>query len=289
MKLSSFYFCVVLFSLSCGRKPRIDYVVIPSPYVYNIKEHNDSVYFSTLSNGIFRMSPAHPESTFFVAKNRSIPIRTIIFTSDGLLLASSYSAGIQRCVNDSLVRVPKMFRYAWSMALDDHDSIWTVWDNGVYKQQNDSLVRFSPVNDARDIAVTKDQCAVAGLRGITILDRLTGAVARELYKGIIFWSIKAYDSVFIAGGMNKGVIINKDSATEFHFGPDGNIAWSVVKDSTGTIYLGTQKGLYCRRPGEQEADCVAMSGECVKSLMIDKKGELWVGQFAVARNLSKTR
>jgi ligand-binding sensor domain-containing protein len=55
--------------------------------------------------------------------------------------------------------------------------------------------------------------------------------------------------------------------------------WSVVKDSLGTLFLGTQKGLFRAGPHDSVAGCIGLAEKCVKSVLFDDQGRLWVGTF----------
>jgi ligand-binding sensor domain-containing protein len=265
--------------ISCGEKPSEGFSLVPRPWAYSIKQHNDSIYFSTSEDGVFRFHPDNPGAVVRVAGNRKLPFRSLAFTKDQTLLASSYYAGVHYAQGDTMLPLRWAPYECWSMKLDENGLMWCAGSFGVFRQKADSLVRFVSLREAHDVALYKEQCAIAHLNGVSILDRESGRPIREFCKGVIFWTVTTMDSLFIAGGLNQCLIINQNNCRNIWFGPPGNMAWAIERDSLGTLYLGTQKGLFRCATGSDTAECMAMEGTCIKSLLIDNRGRLWAGRF----------
>jgi hypothetical protein len=254
--------------------------VVEKMHVYTIQKHNDSLYFSTLDSGIFSFSPDNPGRLTRVAKRGALPLRSIAFSSKGICYAATYQSGVHRVSGDTLAPLAKFYWPAWSIKIDQQDNIWLAGIHGIFRQQSDSLVFFNKRGEVHDIAFYHNELAVAHKNGITIFNKETGALLREFCKGVLCWTMTNYDSLFVGGGLNTCVVINKDRCTTITFGPKGNIVWSTAMDDSGSIYLATQKGLYRARRGGAIAHCVGFKGICIKSLAFDNKGRLWVGRFA---------
>jgi hypothetical protein len=261
---------------SCSRKP---YQQIPRMLVYNIDQHNDSIYFSTADSGIYGFPADAPGAMTRVAAAGHLPIRSIAFASDERLYACSYFSGVLYMRGDTLIPLSWAQRPSWSMKFDADGSLWLAGIHGIYRQRRDSLVVFNAMSGGHDIAFRGNQVAVAHMGGISVFDMKTGAMIREFCKGVICWTITRYDSLFVGGGLNLCVIIYKESCKKISLGPRNNMLWSTALDPTGTLYLGTQEGLYCVKAGSDEARCIGLKGVCVKSVLIDNKGRLWVGRF----------
>ncbi len=269
----------VLFSLLifCQREPHFH--VIPAPFVYAIVEHNDSIYYSTPSGEILRFHPDNPDSIVHIALIKGYPIRSFAFKKDGTLYASSYETGIHRLTNDTLVAEPKMMREAWSMKLDDFDNIWLAGRWGVFRQKDDTLIKFANFREAYDIDFYQGQLAVAHNSGITLYDTSSGQIKIKFSKNTIFWTIDIFDSLLTGGGVQTCVLFKNHHEQYIQLERNHNIPWSIVRDENDNILLGTEKGLYRIRTGRKNAECIGFKGKCIKSLIIDRKGRLWVGRY----------
>jgi hypothetical protein len=247
--------------------------------VYNITQHNDSIYFSTADSGIFGFSADAPGATKRVAASGHLPIRSIAFGNDRRLYASSYYSGVQYACNDTLLPLSWARQPSWSMKFDPDGALWLAGIHGIYRQLHDSLILFSAISGTHDIAFCGGQVAVAHMNGISVFDMHTGAVVREFCKGVICWTIARYDTFFVGGGLNLCVIINKENCTRISLGPRNNMLWSTALGPNGTLYLGTQEGLFKAEAGDTSARCIGLKGVCIKSLLIDHKGRLWAGRY----------
>ena len=261
----------------CRREPAFH--VIPAPFVYTIVEHNDSIYYSTPSGEIFRFHPDIPDSVVLVARKKACPIRGLAFKKDGTLYASSYETGIHRLSNDTLVGELKMSRRAWAMKLDVFDNIWLAGRWGVFRQRGDTLIKFTGLREAYDIDFYQGDLAVAHRSGITLYDTSTGLIKRMFSKTAIFWTIDIFDSLLTGGGVQTCALIENQHEQYIPLERDYNIPWSIVRDGKGDLFLGTQKGLYLIPSGKTKARCIGFRGKCIKSLLIDRKGRLWVGRY----------
>jgi hypothetical protein len=271
-----FSFLLIFIALpSCSHE---NYHIIKRMYIYNIQQHNDSIYFSTLESGIFRFSPDCPDSFLRVGGHYRHPVRSIAFSKTGACFAASYQVPLHS--RDSLRPFLLLPQPAWSIKIDAEGTPWLAGIRCVFKQRNDSLIPFNRAGEAHDIAFVGKEIAVAHKNGISIFNKETGALIREFCKGVLFWTITNYDSLFIGGGLNRCVIIDKDKCKTITFGPKSNMVWSVALDSAGTLYLATQKGLYRAKKGRDKAQCIGFRGTCIKSLLIDNKDRLWVGRFS---------
>ncbi len=273
--LASVFYAVIPVLSSCSMEK---YRVINRMHVYNIQQHNDSIYFSTLDSGIFRFSPEYPDSTVRVGGRYNYPIRSIAFSRNGSCFAASYNATLRS--GDSLFPFYLIRQPAWSIKIDGNDTLWVAGTRGIFKLKNDSLVMFNRMGEVHDIAFAGDEMAVAHKEGISVYHRGTGALLREFCKGVICWTITQHDSLLIGGGQNVCVIIHKDKCKTVTFGPEKNMLWSAVLDSAGTLFLATQKGLYRAAKGRDAARLIGYRKTCIKSLFIDTKGRLWIGRFS---------
>jgi ligand-binding sensor domain-containing protein len=247
--------------------------------VYTITQHNDTIYFSTSDSGIFGFPADSPAAMKRLAYAGHLPIRSIAFASSGMLYAGSYNSGVRYFRNDTLLPLPWAPQLSWSIKFDEEGSLWLAGTHGIYRQRRDSLVVFNTMNGGHDIAFCDGQVAIAHMGGISVFDMKTGALVREFCKGVICWTIARYDSLFIGGGLNLCVIIHKENCRKISLGPQNNMLWSAALDRTGTLYMGTQEGLYCVKTGGDEARCIGLKGVCIKSVLLDNKGRLWVGRF----------
>ena len=267
----------IIFTLFCSQEK---FNTVNRMHVYSIQPHNDSLYFSTSDSGIFRFSSDNPTSITPVARSGNLPIRSIVFSKEGTCLAGSYYSGVQYLSKDTLLPLVHFPWRSWSIKFDPTGNLWLAGLYGIFRQQSDSLVLFNHKQEAHDIAFYNNEVAVANRDGIFIFNRESGALLREFCKGVNCWTVMQYDSLFICGGLNVCVIINKDRCSTITFGPKGNMVWSTIKDSTGALYLATQNGLYRAEAGSLRARCVGFKGICIKSLAFDNKGKLWVGRFS---------
>ncbi|HEX2957057.1 MAG TPA: hypothetical protein VHP36_00575 [Chitinispirillaceae bacterium] len=259
--------------------PEPAFHVIPAPFVYKIVEHNDSIYYSTPSGEIFRFHTDNPDSIVLLARKKGCPIRGLAFKKDGTLIISSYEYGIHRLSNDSLAAVPKMGRRAWAMKLDNFDNIWLAGRWGVFRQKNDTLIKFTDLREAYDVDFYQGYLAVAHRSGITLYDTSIGQIEKTFSSTEIFWTIDIFDSLLTVGGVQTCALIQNQNEKYVPLGEKYNIPWSIVKDSNGNLFLGTEKGLYRIRSGKLKAECISFKGKCIKSLLIDSKGRLWVGRY----------
>jgi hypothetical protein len=274
-RLSIVFFWVMLVSSSCSKE---NFRVINKMHVYNIQTCNDSIFFSTVDSGIFRFSPDHPDVIHRVGGAYRHPIRSIAFSSSGARYAASYNAAISS--RESLLPFILVLQPAWSIKFDGTDTLWVAGTRGIFKLRHDSLIVFNKMGEVHDIAFVGKEMAVAHKNGISIFQKETGALLREFCKGIIFWTIARCDSLLIGGGQNMCAIINKDQCKTVTLGLEKNMVWSAVIDSSGALFLATQQGLYRVLKGDDKAQFVGFKKTCIKSLLIDNKGRLWVGRFS---------
>jgi hypothetical protein len=276
--------CAVAFFVSCTADAPGRIHAVRGAWVYNIKQHNDSIYFSTSEQGIFSFHPDRPGAVRRVAGCRRLPFRIIWFTKENTLLASSYYAGVFRAGKDTLLPVAWAQYPAWAMKLDEKENIWLACPSGILRQKGDSLARFCGVRDAHDVAFFNNQVAVAHMKGISLYNRENGALVREYARGLVCWSVTSYDSLLIGGGIERCLVISRDgdSCREIRFGPPRNILWATALDSSGVLYCATQKGLYRAHLSDSVAVCAGFENVCVKSLFIDSKGRIWAARFTKA-------
>jgi hypothetical protein len=275
LRVFLFFLMIILLPCSCSRE---NYHVINKMQIYSIQRYKDSVYFSTADSGIFRFSPSNPDSIHRVGKKYRHPLRSIAFSKNGVCYASSYVSDIH--TRDSLLPCILFPQPAWSVKIDADDNPWLAGFRGIYRRQGDSLIFFNRMSDAHDIAFYGNEVAVAHKNGISIFNRQTGSLVREFCKGIICWTIARFDSLLIGGGLNICVAIDNDRCKTITFGPERNMLWSVALAPNGTIYLATQKGLYRAGKDAATASLAGFKGICIKSLLLDEKGGLWIGRFS---------
>ncbi|HMD67339.1 MAG TPA: two-component regulator propeller domain-containing protein, partial [Chitinivibrionales bacterium] len=276
----TFSFAFFLLSVTCSlNHPSYPYHLVNHSWVYCIKQHNDSLYFSTLEEGIFRFHPDNPDAIARVGRCRTLPFRSIVFPPDGRLLASSYYSGVFAAGRDTLLPVKNAPYAAWSMKLDKSGSFWLAGTRGVMRQAGDTVVVFKNVTDARDVALFGKAVAVAHMRGVTLYDRESGALSADYCRDVVCWTLAVFDSVLVAGGSNVCAVIGAHACRLIRVPPQGNMPWSIERDSLGAIFMGTQKGLFRAGPNDSEARCVGLEGKCVKSVLFDRSGRLWVGTF----------
>lgn len=275
--------CLLFLSLSllhlcqCGTDVPVH--VLPAAFIYTIIEKGDSLYFSTQSGEIFRLHPDRPGAVTRLGLKRFHPVRGLAFSGDNSLLAASYETGVHRVLPDTLIAVLQMRRTAWSMKIDGFGRIWLAGRQGVFRQRGDSLARITDLHEAFDVDFYLGRLIAAHREGVTLFDSASGAADTTFCKGIICWTVDVFDSLCIAGGVGTCALITNRSATLIPLSPKTNIPWSAARDTGGAIYLGSQKGLYRIKPGAQKANCIGFKGKCIKSLLIDSKGRLWVGRY----------
>jgi len=265
-----------LFTL-CQKEPAFN--VIPAQFVYAIVEHKDSIYYSTPDGEIFCFHPDNPDSSVLVAHIKNFPIRGFVFKKDGTLYASSYQTGIHRLSNGTLVREPKMAREAWAMELDNFDNIWLAGRWGVFRQKSDTLIKFTDLREAHDIGFYQGYLSVAHRTGITLYDTSNGKIKQKFSKAVTFWTIDIFDSLLAGGGVQTCALIQNKNEQYIPLGGKHNIPWSFAKDINNNLFMGTEKGLYLIPCGKKKARCIGFKGKCIKSLLVDSKGRLWVGRF----------
>ena len=141
-----FYFALpslFLLAISCSRQPDR---CIPRMHVYSIACHDGSIFFSTADSGIFRFPADTASAVRRIASAGHLPIRSIAFGRDGRLYASSYYSGVYYVRDDSLLPLAWAQQPSWSMKFDDDGSLWLAGLHGIYRQQRDSLVKFSAIS-----------------------------------------------------------------------------------------------------------------------------------------------
>lgn len=253
--------------------------VLPDDYVYTIVQHNDSLYYSTPSGQIFRFHRNSPGKREQLGLKRFMPIRSLVFKPDGVLYAASYQTGVHRVKIDTLIVQPKLNRRAWSMKKDSAGSLWLAGSHGVFREDNDTLISFSSIKDANDIAFYRGKIAVAHFRGVSLIDPLTQGVDTTLCGGTICWLADSYGSLLVCGGVETCVIYSNGIATTVTIPEKNNIPWRSARISDGTIFLASQKGLLRIRPGNSRAECIAFRDSCIKTVYVDPDNHLWVGKY----------
>jgi ligand-binding sensor domain-containing protein len=307
----------LLLSIACLLLPSCsheEFFAIPRLYVYNIQQHNGSIYFSTLDSGLFRFSPDHPEAFKRIAGKRGLPLRSIAIAKDGSLYVASYQDIVHYYARDTILplyRTPRRAatnkvqdtvnnalrdrdstprfsvpQRAWSIKIDDDGVLWIAGLLGIFRARPDSTVRFGSIGEVHDIAFFGEEIAVAHAGGISLFAKNSGALTREFCKGVNCWTIARYDSLLVGGGANVFAIIDKGNCRTIPLGPGHNLLWSTARDASGTFYCATQKGLYRVKPGATRMEYAGFRGECIKSLLVDTKGRLWVGRFSKNKRYS---
>lgn len=272
---------VIIFFLSLGCQTNhlpVSRVLKPH-YVYTIVEHNDSIYYTTPAGEIYRIAPGFPDSITFVGSKQHHPMRSLVFKKDGSLYASSYKSGCYRVTHDSLIQLPRLSRLAWSMKTDSCDNLWMATLQGVFRQRGDSLLRFTQLQEAYDIAFYRGTIAIAHRGGITLYDPITATPSITFCPDTLFWSLTSYDTLLIGGGVNVCALITGTTCKPVSLGSGHNIPWSSAIAANGTIVLATEKGLYIVNQEENRAHCIGFRGKCIKAVLIDRRGWLWIGRF----------
>jgi hypothetical protein len=269
------FLAALLLPCSCTRE---NYHVINKMQVYSVQRHGDSIYFSTADSGVFRFSPSSPDSIRRVGKPYRHPVRSLAFSKSGDCFAVSYFSDIR--TGDSLLPCILFPQPAWSVKTDEKGDPWLAGIGGIYRRRGDSLVTWSRMSDVHDIAFFGKEVAVAHRGGISLFDRETGALTREYCKGVVCWTVGIFDSLCIGGGLNVCAIIDKSGCKTVIFGPQRNMVWSIARMPDGTLYLATQSGLFRAEKGADRAQLAGFRGICIKSILLDDKGRLWIGRFS---------
>jgi hypothetical protein len=271
---------LTLYALLCACEqtplPRIRYV--HDNDVYYICRHNDSLYYTTTGRGIYRFHPSQPESISFVARAHNLPFRALVFTPGDTLFAISYQHSLWFKANDSLQPYPGCPFPGWTIKEDTSHALWVVGTQGIYCGRAGHFEKFSAMREAHDVEADDSSVVVAHLSGLTVFSRSSRIKIKTYDQSTNYWCVTRYDTVLIAGGLNQCLVICNNTIRKITFGPKGNIVWSTAMDR-GTLYLGTQSGLYRALPGETSAVCIANSGVCIKTLFLDHDRVLWAGKF----------
>jgi hypothetical protein len=277
LALASLPVCVLLSGCTSQPPPQLRY--IPARGVYGICPHNDSLYFTTVNNGIFRFHPAHPEAVVKAAGCGRLPFRAMAFTGGDTLYAISYVNGVHIAAGDSLVPYPGCGYPGWSLKKDDEGGYWFAGSQGIFRFRQGQCSKFIRLNDAHDAVVLDSVVYAAHLHGLSMYAESNGRLLRTLYAGTNFWWIARQGRRLIGGGSNLAIVIDSNKTREVTFGPNRNILWSAAVDSSGALFLATQQGLFRAAPGKNVATCIADKGRCIKAVFIDRDGTLWVGRF----------
>ena len=261
------------------RRSEQHWKVIPASFVYSIVQRDDSLYISTRSGETFRMHPDNPDAITRTGLRHFFPLRTLRFLSDGTLIAGSYEGGVYRVHSDTLTLLPGAMRPSWSMCTDNSNRIWLAGKQGIFILADDTLIRFSDLHEAYDVEFHRGHLAVAHRHGITLYDTSNANAVRTYGRDTIFWSLDRFDSLLVCGGVESCLLISDTIPTAIHVGPPGNIPWAAAMDAYGTIFLGTQQGLYSVTINSRNARRIGYAGKCIKSVLVDRKGRLWVGEY----------
>lgn len=207
-------------------------------------------------------------------------MRSLLFTNKGSLFACSYRSGIYKVINDTLSTRPSWNFPAWSMKADANGIIWLAGRNGVYKQCGDTFESFEANKEALDLAFYNNELVIAHYNGVSFYDINSGKLRKTICTDTICWmTTTVNDSLLICGGVECCVIINGNSIRTVKLGPKNNIPWGCTMDSSHSIFLATEYGLYQIKEGDKNARCIGYYKRCIKSVFIDSKGTLWVGRY----------
>jgi hypothetical protein len=274
--------CVLVFCLpGCNHhRPVVPSLEIaPRNNVYSLFPHHDSIYGSTSAGEIFAFAPKHPESAVTLTRQPHNPLRSIVFNRSDELLALSFIGGLYRLMADSLASICAI--PGWSMTAGNGDWPWISGNFGVSSPSTDSITTFIRLPYCHSCAVSDDVVAIARLDGVDLFERHTAILRSRWFRGVNFWTIKIEGALFVAGGSERCVFIDPvdGPVRQITIGPAGNIVWDLVLDRSGTVYCATQRGLFSAGPGDRNGRCIGFSGECLKSLVFDSNGKLWIGRF----------
>ncbi len=261
-------------------KTAVSYKEIPADFVYSIKQHDDSLYYSTNSGEIYRFYLKNAAVPLLVGLKKNHPIRSMLFINDSLLFACSYRSGLYIVTNNTLNTCPQWYRPAWSMKTDPDGNIWLAGKNGIYKQNGNTFESFGDLKEAFDLAFYNNELVVAHYNGLSFYDLNSEKLIRTICKDTVCWmTTTIYDSLLICGGVECCVIISGENIRTVKLRPKNSIPWACAVDSSRSIFLGTEKGLYQIKEGDKKARCVGYSNKCIKSVFIDRKGTLWIGRY----------
>jgi ligand-binding sensor domain-containing protein len=165
------------------------------------------------------------------------------------------------------------------MKTDPEGKIWLASKNGVYRQSGDTFELITNLREAFDLDFFNGELVVAHSRGLSFYDRETGMIRRTLCKDTICWLCTTIGSRLICGGTECCVIIENNRRRTVKLGPARNMPWACTADSTGAVVLGTEKGLYKIDENSKKAFCIGYYKKCIKSVLYDRKGRLWVGTY----------
>lgn len=269
-------FIIIILLFSCNSIPHKE---IRSSFVYAIKEHGDSIYYSTNRGEVFRFHPDSPDSQTVTGVKKDHPIRTFLFSDDNRLFACSYRSGLYVIKNESLYTRSSWYHQAWSMKTDPDGNIWLAAKDGVYRQKNDTFERVTDLREAFDLDFYNKELIVAHYRGISFYDYKSGTLKRSICKDTICWMCTSIGSRLICGGVECCIIIENNIMETYKLGPEQNIPWTCTVDSAGTVILATEKGLYKIDGISGKATCIGYYQKCIKSVLFDRKGRLWVGTY----------
>lgn len=256
-----------------------DYSCIPGEMVYDIVEHGDSLYFSTMDKGIYRFSPSDIAHVARVSAVGRMPFRALTFLNDTTLYAASYMTGLRVLEGDSLVPVHRGIAPAWDMSIDDQQVLWLAGEFGVHRFVGDSIDRFLNLSSAHDVIAWEDTVAVAHANGVSFYDRNSKALLKQFATDTLFWSIERHGTTVVAGGKNVLLLIRDGNAQHIPFGPHGNIAWQTAIAADGTVYLATQMGFFRYDPARGAVKCIGEKGHCVKSVEVARDHAVWIGRY----------
>jgi hypothetical protein len=252
---------------------------IPAQFVYTIKEHGDSIFYSTNDGGIFRFHIENIDSVVKIGYKKYHPIRSLLFSLEGILFASSYRSGLYQVINDSMISHASWYIPTWSIKNGPDGNIWLASKYGVYKQAGDTFQTITNIKEAFDLDFFNGDLVVAHFKGISFYDLETGKCKRTICKDTIFWMLTAIDSQLICGGVESCIIMSTNNRKSVTIGPRNNIPWACTIDTTQSILLGTEKGLFRIMKSDTKAHCIGYKNRCIKSVLVDSKGRLWVGKY----------
>lgn len=263
---------------SCIQKnPSVNF--IPAEHVYDIGFRNDSVWYSTLENGIFCFKGSNPEKQLISLSLSRMPFRTLEFLSDGTILTLSYEAGVFKVGPDSLYAKPGWECPGWSMKQDNNGKIWIAGRSGVYRQQGDSLALFGPLREVHDLALSDSLLATATANGLAFSPIANFKEVRREFREINLWCVERYGNKWIAGGDGCCIIIDNNNTRLATVGAKGTMVWRTAMDKTGVLWIASTSGIWTLKPGGSKADPVGSQGLCIKTIKIDPKGMIWAGTF----------
>ena len=253
-----------------------DRYVIPSKNVYAITEKGEFIYFATSDRGIFRFRRTSPQTVETVAATKA-PIRGLLFHQEKLL-ALSYTRGLLEVVDKRLRPAKPATPPGWSLVHDEsRKAIGVAGDLGVVIIEGERIKRVKR-RGAHDIVFHGSTFAVAHRAGISVHHRQSGAVVRERFPGINFWSARRHGDLIVYGGKGR-VVLQRRGRWQTIALPDAkNVPWSsaLVKRK---LYIGTQRGLFVYDLTTEKLSAAGFPGQCIKALFSDSRGTLWIGRF----------